>query len=412
MGAPARAATPTTTAATLTAADVITQYARMAEAAFEDSLAAGKALQTAVDAFLAAPSPATLEAARQAWVAARPSYLQTEAFRFTNPIVDAWEGKVNSWPLDEGLIDYVATPAEGSENPLANANVIAAKSIKINGETVDVTTIDGPLLRKLQEAGGIKANVATGYHAIEFLLWGQDLHGTGPGAGERPHSDYDLKSCTHANCDRRAAYLKAATQLLVEDLAWIAAQWKAEGEARKHITSLPPDDALVAIFSGLASLSYGELAGERTKLALLLHDPEEEHDCFSDNTHNSHYYDALGIENVYLGRFKRRDGSLIAGPSVSDLVKARSPATDDNVRQAIATTVSRMKAIVDKANAGMKFDMMIAEGNVEGNKLVQDGIDGLLAQTNALRSAVATLALKNLKVQDSDSLRDPASIKK
>ena len=38
----------------------------------------------------------------------------------------------------------------------------------------------------LQEAGGIEANVATGYHAIEFLLWGQDLHGTGPGAGKRP----------------------------------------------------------------------------------------------------------------------------------------------------------------------------------------------------------------------------------
>ena len=39
-----------------------------------------------------------------------------------------------------------------------------------------------------QAAGGadVETNVATGYHAIEFLLWGQDLNGTGPGAGNRP----------------------------------------------------------------------------------------------------------------------------------------------------------------------------------------------------------------------------------
>ena len=31
------------------------------------------------------------------------------------------------------------------------------------------------LENKLHEIGGNEANVATGYHAIEFLLWGQDL---------------------------------------------------------------------------------------------------------------------------------------------------------------------------------------------------------------------------------------------
>lgn len=391
---------------------IITHYTAMARAVYEDALAGGRELQKAVDALLAKPGAETLAAARKAWVAARVPYLQSEAFRFTNPIIDEWEGKVNAWPLDEGLIDYVATKSTDTENPLASANVIANRSLTINGASVDASKITKELLaEKLQEAGGIKQNVATGYHAIEFLLWGQDLNGTGPGAGNRPATDYDTKACTNGNCDRRGQYLKTATDLLVDDLAFMVEQWAPAGEARKRMVELPGNEALVAIFSGVASLSYGELAGERTKLALLLHDPEEEHDCFSDNTHNSHYYDALGIENVYLGRYKRTDGTLLAGPSVSDIVKAKAPQADEDVRKAVANTVARMQAIVDKANAGTAFDQLIAEGNAEGNALVQAGIDGLLAQTAAFRRAVVALDLKDLKVLDSDSLKDPGGVK-
>ncbi len=394
-------------------AAVIANYADMGRAIYADALAGGTALQKSVDGLLANPTVETLAAARRAWIASRPAYLQSEAFRFTNPIVDGWEGKMNAWPLDEGLIDYVAQKNPDSENPLAGANVIANKTLRIGDSDVDASKITKELLAdKLQEAVGVKANVATGYHAIEFLLWGQDLNGTGPGAGNRPHTDYDLKACTNGNCDRRAEYLRTVTDLLVEDLQWMVEQWAPKGDATKHITGLPAPDALVAIFSGLASLSYGELAGERTKLALLLHDPEEEHDCFSDNTHNSHFYDALGIENVYLGRYKRSNGTTISGASVSDLVKAKAPAVDEDVRKALANTVARMQAIVDQANMGKPFDMLIAEGNAAGNALVQAGIDGLLAQTAAFRRAVVALDLKGLKVQDSESLKDPGGIKK
>ena len=45
----------------------------------------------------------------------------------------------------------------------------------------------------------------------------------------------------------------------------------------------------------------------------MLNDPEEEHDCFSDNTHNSHYYDGLGIQNVYLGDYVRVNGERMVG---------------------------------------------------------------------------------------------------
>src|SRR5262245_21408179 len=87
---------------------VIKSYAGMARAVYADSLAGAKALRKVIGEMLARPSPETLAAARKSWIDARVPYLQSEAFRFTDPVVDAWEGKVNAWPLDEGLIDYVA----------------------------------------------------------------------------------------------------------------------------------------------------------------------------------------------------------------------------------------------------------------------------------------------------------------
>ena len=303
---------------------MIATYADIALAKYEDSLTTAKMLDQAVDALIAKPSAETLNAARAAWKAARPPYQQTEVYRFGNAIVDDWEGRVNAWPLDEGLIDYVDASygTESDENTLYTANVIANPSIEINGEKVDASKITPELLSgTLQEAGDIEANVATGYHAIEFLLWGQDLNGTGPGAGKRPHTDFDTANCTGGNCDRRAQYLAAASDLLVADLEEMVANWKADGAARKGLIDGDPKAGLSTILTGMGSLSYGELAGERMKLGLLLHDPEEEHDCFSDNTYISHLNDAIGIRDAYHGRYKRVDGSVVEGPSLSSLVE-------------------------------------------------------------------------------------------
>ena len=179
----------------------------------------------------------------------------------------------------------------------------------IDGKEVDATKITPEFLQDtLQEAGGIEANVATGYHAIEFLLWGQDLNGTGPGAGERPATDYDISATAPTAIATAAAqYLKAATDLLVSDLEEMVGDWQRRRRGAQAELQAP---ASPAILTGMGSLSYGELAGERMKLGLLLHDPEEEHDCFSDNTHISHLNDAIGIQNVYLGKLhaRRRHG--------------------------------------------------------------------------------------------------------
>ena len=171
---------------------------------------------------------------------------------------------------------------------------------------------------------------------MSFCFGGQDLNGTKKGAGNRSHTDFDVKNCTNGNCDRRVAYLQAATDLLIDDLKWIVAQWGEKGAARTDLMKKSDNEALTVIFTGLGSLSYGELAGERMKLGLILHDPEEEHDCFSDNTHNSHFYDALGIQNVYHGTYKRVDGSVVKGASVSDLVKARDAKADKELTEKIS----------------------------------------------------------------------------
>jgi len=393
---------------------VVKTYADIAEAGYADALAEARKLKTAVDALIKEPTEANLKAARQAWITARIPYMQTEAFRFGNTIVDDWEGRVNSWPLDEGLIDYVSAAygEESPENDLYVANVIANTSIKIAGEEVDTSKITKELLAdKLQEAGAVESNVATGYHAIEFLLWGQDLNGTGPGAGNRPATDYDTKSCTGGHCDRRAQYLETATDLLIDDLTWMTAQWGPDGAARKAVLADGGQAGLVAIFKGLGSLSYGEMAGERMKLGLLIHDPEEEHDCFSDNTHNSHYYDAKGMQNVYLGTYKRTDGSVVSGPSPSDLVRAKSAETDARTRSAIDETMKRMQAIVQRAAAGEAYDQMIGEDNAEGNALVDAAIKALIAQSKEFERGIAALDLKAIEFEGSNSLDSPEKVK-
>jgi putative iron-regulated protein len=392
---------------------VIKTYADIALAKYEDSLTTAKALDGAVDALIAKPSAETLNAAREAWKAARIPYQQTEVYRFGNPIVDDWEGRVNAWPLDEGLIDYVdqAYGTDSDENALYTANVIANKEIEIDGKKIDASKLTPEFLSgTLQEAGDIEANVATGYHAIEFLLWGQDLHGTGPGAGERPFTDYDTANCTGGNCDRRADYLKSASDLLVSDLEEMVGNWQEGGAARKNLVDGEPNAGISTILTGMGSLSYGELAGERMKLGLLLHDPEEEHDCFSDNTHISHLEDAVGIRSAYIASYKRTDGSVVEGPSVSDLVKAADPALDKELTGKLDATVAKMEAIQARAVGGEAYDQQIGEGNTEGNATVQAAIDALVDQTKSIERAVSTLKLDTIAFEGSDSLDAPDKV--
>ncbi len=413
LASTALALTLTGAAQAQTAAEVLDTYADIAAAGYADSLTTAQALQDAVNALIAAPSAETLQAARAAWLEARVPYQQTEVFRFGNAIVDDWEGRVNAWPLDEGLIDYVDGAYGGptDENQFAALNVIANPTLTLSGTEIDASTITPALLEEtLHEVDGVEANVATGYHAVEFLLWGQDLNGHGDGAGDRPWTDYaEGDECTNGNCDRRAEYLAAATDLLVSDLEWMAAQWVEGGAAR---AALMEDETagLSAILTGMGSLSYGETAGERMRLGLMLNDPEEEHSCFADNTHNDHFYNGIGIQNVYLGSYTRIDGTTVSGPSLSDMVAGMDPALDMEMRLRLSEAVHALGRIKTAAESGFAYDEMLERGNAGGEALIMGGVEGLIAQTRSIERVIAALDLDGIEIEGSDSLDNPTAV--
>jgi putative iron-regulated protein len=403
---PAKSAPATETLNDEAAQAVVKHYADMAHAIFSDAHSTAVDLQKAVDALLANPTDETLQAAKQAWMGARVPYMQSEVFRFGNPVVDEWEGQLNAWPLDEGLIDYVEGDYQHAlGNPGATANIIANKQLQIGEDKIDVSEITGEKLASLNELAGSEANVATGYHAIEFLLWGQDLNGTNAGAGKRPVSDYiEGEGCTGGNCDRRRAYLKAATELLVSDLEEMVNEWKA-GVADNYRASLEKESAengLRKMFFGMGSLSLGELAGERMKVALEANSPEDEHDCFSDNTHNSHFYNAKGIRNVYLGEYRRVDGSTLSGPSLASLVEGTDPQLNSTLKTDLETTEAKLQALVTSAEQGEAFDQLIGPDNSEGQAKVRAAIGALVQQTASIEKAAAALGIGDLNPDTAD----------
>ena len=391
--------------------DILLNYSNIAEAKYKDALTLAKKMHKSIEEFMKDPNESNFNEVKDSWLEARTVYQQTEVFRFGNPIVDDWEGKVNAWPLDEGLIDYVdTTNYYPTENDFSNFNVIANKKLKVEGEFVDASIINTNLLSsKLHEIGGNEANVAIGYHAIEFLLWGQDLNGTKSGSGNRSYTDFDLNNCTNDNCDRRREYLIAASQLLIEDLKYIHSVWSPKGKARQDLLN-DQKNGLKRILIGMGSLSYGELAGERMKLGLMLHDPEEEHDCFSDNTHNSHYYNVVGINNVFLGKYKSLDGKVVTGPSISSLLSEVDYGLNKKTKKSIKNTLKSMKKIVKSANKGVTYDMLIAEGNEKGNKLIQNAVDSLIKQSKNIELAAAALNINDLQIEGSDSLDNPDAV--
>jgi putative iron-regulated protein len=257
---------------------------------------------------------------------------------------------------------------------------------------IDATVIDQSLLRKLQEADGVQTNVSTGYHAIEFLLWGQNLAGATGGQGARPATDYDGAHCTHGNCARRAAYLRAAIDALNTDLDAMQADWIVGGKARAELLAKGAEGGLAEILTGMGSLTFGEMAGERMKLGLMLHDPEEQQDCFSNNTHNSHYYDEVGLIELWKGRHNAMCCDAAGGSGLRAYVMKVDPAAANRLDDAFGDALTAIKRIKDAADSGhMAYSQMIASGNPGGNKLIADAMDALVAQTRAIEAVAASL---------------------
>lgn len=353
-----------------TPASVATHYATLVHANYEDTLNAAKALQTAVKAFTAAPSQQTQDAARKAWLDAREFYGQTEAFRFYGGPIDndnGPEGQLNAWPMDESYVDYI----DGKKT----AGIVNNKKQALTKKA----------LAAMNEKGG-EENIATGWHAIEFMLWGQDLSDTGP--GNRSFEDFvDGKA---PNADRRRQYLNTVTELLVDDLSGLVKAW-APGAKNNYRAKFEKggNESLRKMFVAMGSLSRGELAGERLEVALASQDQEDEHSCFSDNTHRDAATNAKGIENVWLGRYVRADGSTLQGPSLRDLVNAKDAALAEKTSKQIRTSVEAAEAIP------APFDRAIIAGSA-GRPKIEATIKSLTEQSNDIVAAAAAVGIKKL----------------
>lgn len=374
---PASAAQPASASArpsALQASAVVQHYSTLVYANYSDTIAAAQQMQKAIHAFLAKPSPATQNAARKAWLDAREFYGQTEAFRFYDgPIdnADGPEGQINAWPMDESYVDYVV----GDDN----AGLINNRKLAITKER----------LAALNEHDG-EENISTGWHAIEFMLWGQDLDDHGPGA--RPYTDFvDGKK---PNADRRRAYLKVVTELLLDDLQSVADQWKP-GVKNNFRAAFDQggDESLRKVFIGLGSLSRGELAGERLEVAMASRDQEDEHSCFSDNTHRDAVTNAQGIQNVWLGHYQRRNGTVLQGPGLRDWVAAQDPVIAEKTSLQIAKSVASAQAIpapFDQAIQGARDSAARAK--------IQATIDSLTQQSKDLVDAAKAVGFEQLNL--------------
>lgn len=363
---------PAAPAAAPTPAAVAAHYAVLVHANYEDSLLGARAMQQAIAAFVAAPSAETLAEARKRWLAAREFYGQTEAFRFYGGPIDndkGPEGRINAWPMDESFVDGVqGKPGSGL---IGNRKFVISKKN----------------LAAQNERGG-EENIATGWHAIEFLLWGQDLSETGP--GDRSFEDFvDGKA---PNADRRRQYLTVVTELLVDDLAGLVKAWApaTPGNYRARFEQ-GGKESVRKILVGLGSLSRGELAGERLEVALNSQDQEDEHSCFSDNTHRDAVNNAKGIENVWLGRYVRADGSTLQGASLRELVAAKDAALAERSTRQIAASVAAAEGIQ------APFDREIVGGkDAPGRQRIQKTIASLTQQSKDFVAAANAVGITKL----------------
>ena len=345
--------------------DVLTTYSEIVYANYEDAVSTAKVLQSAINDFLAAPSEEGLIKARQAWIDSRNPYGQTEAFRFYGGPIDAEdgpEGLINGWPLDESYIDYV----EGN----ANSGII--------NDAVSYPVIDAQTLIDANENGS-ETNLSTGYHAIEFLLWGQDLYEDSP--GKRAYTDYT----TAPNAARRAEYLKVVTDLLIENLTEVMDAWAPSAAYRTSFIA-GGDDSIAKMFRGIGALSKGELAGERMTVALANKDQEDEHSCFSDNTRADIEMNFRGIRNVYVGAYERVDGSQVTGVSLADLVNEKDLVKNETILNLLSATFGSIIGIPQP------FDSALGAG--DPGKKIENTIINLRNLSDAIVDGALQLGIQ------------------
>jgi putative iron-regulated protein len=376
-----------------TVTHIADNHADIAYAAYSDSKTAALILQESVNTFISEPTEDNLLAAKGAYKAIRAPYQQSEIMRFDSIItvganlaadggpasVDEWEGQVNAWPLDE---NHIITIIAGSED--------------INVE----------LLLNQNGADDNDANVTTGIHAVEFMLWGSDLNGTDAGSGERPAADFAIDgTCVDSECERRGQYLKAATDLLVDDLTVMTEEWSptakiTSGTLAYNFVNSPL--ALDYMVGSMITMATDELASARMGSGLSLGDPEEEHDCFSDLSHLAIYHNFQGVKNAFYGTYESTTYT-ISGASLAVLVNSKNAATYETIDSALISIEGKMAQILaagERTENPVKFDQIIGQSSNGIERLIaENAVNELVALDTELELMAEVLALENIDTE-------------
>ena len=409
---------------------ILDAYANIALANYGDTLKDAKSLKTAIDTFAKDPSEENLENTKKAWLKARESYGQTEAFRLSNGPIDAedgWiaetygslEGQINAWPLDENMIDYTID-AKGEKT---SGNIIDTEgSFNPGGEestAVDVTNITVDAIASLNENGG-DANVASGYHAIEFLLWGQDqdysnflkdaITNGALQAGNRPLSDFT----SDKNAKRRLAYLQVASEKIINDLELVSSAWEKNVDGTKGLyqaalrnqlkgehasKNIDSKEALKQIIAGLGVFIKSELANERIAVAVLTPSEEDEHSCFSDNTHRDIANNYLGFKNILTATY---DGKKYG----KSLLDALDKETKTRIEKQMASIEAKIKSINEVTNTKEHFDYQIRDESPQSKVIVK-----LKNELRKLGDEMVNVAAANKIKLSTDDVTDPEETK-
>ena len=183
------------------------------------------------------------------------------------------------------------------------------------------------------------------------------------------------------NADRRSAYLEVVGDLLVQHLGMVHGAWTAQGAYRGGFEA-DTAQAMNNILTGMIILAGFETGGERIQAALDSGDQEEEHSCFSDNTHRDMIQDVQGISNVWNGSY-----GTVAGTGIKDVVAA----TDE----ALAATISTQIADCLAAGNAMQvpFDLAISNDNATGRAGVEALVGCLLTLEDQLESVFDAFGL-------------------
>lgn len=344
---------------------VVERYAESAYSSYAVVAIEAGNLRAAIDNFVANPSAQSLGLARDAWIDARAVYRPTEAFRFYGgPIddpADEREPGINAWPMDEAYVDYVVGNA--------TAGII--------NDPTGFPTIDAAALTAANLIGG-DANVAIGYHAIEFLLWGQDLSAAGPGA--RPHADF-LDAGTAANQARRRQYLGVVADMLVVDLEHVRDRWNPAGGDYTATFTGAPVESLTRMLTGIGTLAASELSGERMLTAYENKDQEDEHSCFSDSTKDDLLGNMRGIDDIFRGRI-----GASSGDSLAILIAERDPALAFRMEQQIGVALAAIQAI-----PGPFDQAILGEDSSTGRMAVIDAVRAIQEVGDTIVDVAAVL---------------------